>query len=206
MSQYSYLAAIKILNRPVFTTNELAMLSGKSLSATTQALNLMQKEELVFKIYRGIWAKAGDKNLSAYTAIPYVLGNCRAYVSFISALHLYGIIEQIPQEITLASTAHTNRIITSIGTFSIHRISPSFFKGFDWYKETGSFLIAEPEKALIDCLYVSAYKKKQFTYFPELDIPKSFKYKKAKEWAKSIFDRKASSYVLQRLSLILDKA
>jgi len=58
--------------------------------------------------------------------------------------HLYGIIEQIPQVITLASTIHTKKISTKIGTFIIYQILPAFFDGFDWYRKTGDFLIAEP--------------------------------------------------------------
>lgn len=202
MARKSILVFIKQLRRPVFTTRELALLSGKSLSAVTQALNFLEREELIVKIYRGIWAEAGSKRLSPYIAIPFLFPRHRAYVSFISALHLYGIIEQIPQIITLASTTHTKTICTKIGTFSVHRIAPSFFDGFGWYKGTGDFLIAEPEKALIDCLYLSACKGKQFGYFPELHFPKSFSFKKTKEWAGKIPDLKISSYVMKRLNAI----
>lgn len=195
MRRRSILTFIKKLDRPVFTTYELATLSGKSSSTTTQALNFLEKEGLVFKIYRGIWAEVGNERLSPYVVIPFLLPSHRAYVSFISALHLYGIIEQIPQEISLASTSHTKIIYTKIGTFSIHQITPLFFDGFSWYKGTGSFLIAEPEKALIDSLYLSARKKKQFGYFPELHFPKTFSFKKAKRWVKKVPDSKISSYV-----------
>ncbi|MDP2910826.1 MAG: hypothetical protein Q8N76_00595, partial [Candidatus Omnitrophota bacterium] len=177
------LAFIKQLNRPVFTTHELAYLSGKSLSAVTQALNYLEGQGLVFKISRGVWAEEGNESLSPYRVIPFLFPRHRAYVSFISALHLYGIIEQIPQVITLASTAHTKVIRTKIGVFSVHRIAPSFFKGFDWYEKTGGFLIAEPEKALVDCLYLSGRRKRQFNYFPELRFSKKFSFKKAKKWA-----------------------
>ena len=203
MSRQSILVFIKRLNRAVFTTYELAASSGKSLSATTQALNFLQKQGLILKLYRGIWAEVGNEHLSPYTIIPFLLPRHRAYVSFISALHLYGIIEQIPQEITLASTAHTKTIHTKVGAFSIHRITAPFFDGFNWYKGTGSFLIAEPEKALIDCLYLSARKKKQFSYFPELHFPKSFSVKKAKKWAKKIPDAKISLYVQKKLDALL---
>lgn len=199
MPNKSILSSIKQLHRPVFTTRELAMLSGKSLSATTQALNFLVKQGLIFKIYRGIWGEVDSRLLSQYTVIPFLLPRHRAYVSFISALHLYGIIEQIPQVITLASTYHTKIIKTKIGVYSIHRIEPSFFSGFDWYKGTGSFLIAEPEKALVDCLYLSACKKKQFGYFPELYFPKSFSFKKAKAWVKKIPDPKIRTNVQRKL-------
>ena len=193
---------IKKLHRPVFTTHELASLSGKSMSGTVQMLNFLEREGFIFKIYRGVWAEVGNEHLSPYTAIPYLFPRHRAYVSFVSALNLYGIIDQIPQVITLASTVHTRIIKTKIGTFSVHKIAPSFFDGFDWYRGTGNFLIAEPEKALVDSLYLSGRKKKQFAYFPELHFPRSFSFRKTKEWAKKIPDSKISCYVQKRLDTL----
>ena len=203
MANHSVIASIRQLDRPVFTTNEIAALTGKSLSVATQALNLLERDGLVFKVYRGLWAETGNKALSPYAVIPFLFPMRRAYLSFISALHLYGMIEQIPQVITLASTVHTKIICTKVADFSVHRIAPSFFTGFDWYKGAGSFLIADPEKALIDALYLSARRKKQFRYFPELYFPKSFSAKKAKYWAKRIPDTKIRVYVQKRLEMIM---
>ena len=200
MRRRSVLSSIKELKHPVFTTFELSSLSGKSLSAVTQSLNNLVKDGLVIKIYRGIWADAGNEQLNSYAVIPYLFPRYRAYVSFISALHLHGIVEQIPQTITLASTSHTRLIRTKLGVFSLHQITPKFFSGFDWYRETGKFLIAEPEKALVDSLYLSSRKKKQFGYFPELSFPKSFSFKKVKLWAMRIPDPKIRAYVLKKIS------
>lgn len=202
MVQQSLIPFIKQLHRPVFTTHELSAISGKSLSTTTQALGFLEKEGLILKIYRGIWIENDNKNISPYAVIPFLFARHRAYVSFISALHVYGIIEQIPQVITLASTSHTKIIPTKIGTFAIHQISPLFFNGFNWYKGSGSFLIAEPEKALIDSLYLSARKKKQFGYFPELHFPASFSFKQARQWVKKIPDQKIRAHVQKKLVLL----
>jgi len=202
MVRKSILTFAKKLNRPVFTTREAAMLSGSSLSNASKMLKTLEKKGLVFKAARGIWAETGNEKLSPYSIIPFLLTKNRAYVSFISALHLHGIIEQIPQEITLASTIHTKKIHTKVGTFFIHRISPSFFDGFDWYKGNGNFLIAEPEKALIDSFYLSARKKKQFSYFPELYFPKSFSFKKAARWVEKIPDPRIKSSVGKKLTEI----
>jgi len=202
MVKKSILTFAKKLNRPVFTTREAAMLSGSSLSNASKMLKTLEKKGLIFKVARGIWAETGNEKLSSYNVIPFLLPKNRAYVSFISALHLHGIIEQIPQEITLASTVHTKKIHTKVGTFSIHRIPPSFFDGFDWYKGDGSFLIAEPEKALIDSLYLSTRKKKQFGYFPELYFPKSFNFKEATKWIEKIHDLRIRSSVEKKLAEI----
>jgi len=202
MIRKSMLTFVKELKRSVFTTREAAILSGSSLSNATKILGTLEKRGLVFKVKRGIWAETGNEKLSPYNVIPLLFPKNRAYVSFISALHLYGIIEQIPQEITLASTLHTRKIHTKIGTFAVHRISPIFFDGFDWYKKEGRFLIAEPEKALIDSLYLSTRKKKQFGYFPELYLPKSFSFKKAVQWSGKIAEPRIRSSVEKKLKEI----
>ena len=199
------LAAIKGLDRPVFTTREAASFSCGSLSNTIQALNHLKKRGVVIKIARGVWGvEVGRQKITPYMVISYLIPSHRVYVSFVSALHLHGMIEQIPQTVTLASTAHTKVIKTQVGTFCVHRIAPSFFKGFDWYKEAGDFLVAEPEKALVDCLYLSARKKKQFGHFPEIRFPASFSAKKAENWARAIPDEKIRIFVRKKLKAFLN--
>jgi len=205
MNKRSILWHIKKLRRGVFTTSELCAVSGKSASAVTQNLNFLEREGVIFKIYRGIWAEAENEKVSPYTIIPFLLPRHRAYVSFISALHLHGIIEQIPQVITLATTSHTKTIHTKIADYRLHQLDPSFFDGFGWYKDTGAFLIAEPEKALIDCLYISARKKRQFGHFPELYFPESFSFKKAEKWAGKIAGDKIRVCVKKKLRILAKK-
>jgi predicted transcriptional regulator of viral defense system len=201
MAKLSVLSAIKKVGRGVFTTREIALLCQSSLSNANQALNCLVRQGVVLKIHRGIWGlEMGKQKLSQYSIIPFLFSQQRAYVSFVSALHLYGIIEQIPQSITLAAISHTRTIRTKLGTFFVHKISPVFFKGFDWYKQDGDFLIADPEKALIDCLYISVRKKRQFGYFPELNFPASFDFNKARKWAQLIPDFNIRSAVSEKLS------
>lgn len=186
----------------MFTTSELAAVSGKSLSVVGQSLSLLEKQGLIFKIYRGIWAETGNGRVSPYNVIPFLFPMQRVYVSFVSALHIHGIIEQIPQVITLASTSHTRIVQTKVGTFSVHKITAPFFSGFDWYKGDGNFLVAEAEKALIDSLYLSGCRKKQFSYFPELHFTKSFNFKKAESWIQEIPDARIKLYVQKKFNVL----
>jgi hypothetical protein len=84
----------------------------------------------------------------------------------------------------------------------VHQIAPAIFDGFDWYKGEGNFLIAEPEKALVDSLYLSSRKEKQFGSFPELHFPPGFSFKKAARWVRRIPEKKIRSYVLERLKAV----
>lgn len=193
-------AYIGVLGRPVFTARELSAVSGRSASVVSQGLAFLAKQGLVVKVAHGVWA-SGSSMPSPYAVIPYILPKQRGYVSFTSALHLHGIIEQIPQAITLASVAHTREVHTSAGNYMVHHLAASFFTGFGWHKE-GGFLIAEPEKALVDCLYVSVFRKRQFSYFPELNFPVAFSFRKAVSWAALIRSGAALKHVLKRLAAI----
>jgi len=196
---------IKMLKRPIFTTREISDMSGRSMSAVTQSLGYLAWHNVVKKLYRGLWMEVTDRLISQYMLIPHLFKSGRVYVSFLSALHLHGIIGQIPQTVTIASTSHSRVIKTAAGTFVVHQISPGFFSGFDWYKGSGNFLVAEKEKALADCLYLFTRKKKQYGYFPELDLHSPFSAKKAREWVQKIPDIKARTSALEKLDEILKK-
>lgn len=200
MFELTVLQCIKQLKRPVFTTYEIASLSGKSGSNVVQQLNYLARQDIITKIYRGVWIETGNAQISPYDLIPLLMPRNKAYVSFLSALHLYGIIEQIPQVITLASLAHTKIMRTKIGIFIIHQIAPSMFFGFDWYNKKGKFLIAEPEKALIDSYYLSTRKKNQYSYFPEMNFPETFNFKKTEKWIRIIPDIRIRKKVMERFA------
>ena len=193
---------IKKAGHRVFTTHELTALSGKSPSTVVHSISRLARQGLLVKISRGVWAEPGPRAISPFEVIPSLFPRQRVYVSFITALHLHGIVEQIPQVIALASTAHTSILRTKVGVFSVHQMAPAFFDGFDWYKGEGHFLIAEPEKALIDSLYLSSRKKKQFRFFPELDFPPEFSFKKAARWAKRIPEKNIRLYVFEKLKAL----
>jgi predicted transcriptional regulator of viral defense system len=199
MNREPILKYIKKLRSTVFTTREIYAISGKSLSGVVQGLNHLSEQGALVKIRRGVWAEPSPNPISPFQIIPFLPSGQRTYLSFVSALHLHGILDQIPQVIYCASIAHTHIFKTAIGTYSIHRVAPDFFFGFDWYKQTGDFLIAAPEKALLDCLYLSGRKGNRFKHFPELHFPPSFSFTKAKRWASMIKDARLRKFVTERL-------
>jgi predicted transcriptional regulator of viral defense system len=195
--------AIQQIGRPVFTTREISSIGGISLSSTSQTLGRLEKEALLIRVARGIWCVPTDPRFTPFQLVPFLVGSHQAYVSFFSALHLHGMIEQIPQVVYAATTAHTRRRTTPVGTFSFHRVSPGFFSGYDWYSRGGSFLIASPEKGLVDCLYLSSRKGKRFGRFPEIELGKSFSKRKAWSWVDKIPDARIRRNVRSKLSFLL---
>jgi predicted transcriptional regulator of viral defense system len=195
--------AIQRIERPVFTTREIAALCGTSLSSASQTLRRLESEDQLIRAARGIWCVTTDPRFTPFQLVPFLAGNHQAYVSFFSALHLHGMIDQIPQVVYAATTAHTRRRTTPVGTFSFHRLSPGFFSGFDWYRGSRSFLIACPEKGLVDCLYLSSRRGKRFGRFPEIELGKSFSKRKAWRWVEQIPDARIRRNVHSKLSSLL---
>ncbi len=202
MSGTTAIEAIHRLGRPVFSTREIALLRRASLSSTSQALSRLAQKAVVERIVPGIWHLPHDAAFSPFAVVPFLaLGN-RAYISFLSALHLHGMIEQIPQVIYAATTGHGRMIRTPVGTYSLHRIHPRFFSGFGWYGPRHDFLIAGPEKALVDSLYLSSRRGRRFGSFPELRFPKIFSFRRAFEWVSRIPDRRIRGHVRRKLEIL----
>ena len=199
MDRKSVVQALQLVGRPVFTTREIALLRNGALSATSHALSQLEKKSVIRRVKRGIWCMPSDPRFSPFSAVPFLLPGQRSYVSFLSALHLHGIIEQIPQIIYVATTGHGRIIRTSIGAYSFHQLSPEFFCGFDWYGKQQNFLIAAPEKALVDSFYLSSRKSRRFSTLPELNFGASFSFARARRWARSIPDKRIQGHVLKKI-------
>lgn len=80
-----------------------------------------------------------------------------SYISFETALSYYGLIPEAVYQITSATTRKTKVFNTLQGSFGYRSISKNLFWGYTVNPENG-FIIATPEKAILDYLYL----RKQF--------------------------------------------
>lgn len=190
------------LERPIFTTKEIASMTGRSVSSVSTTLKLLETKGIIVRMSNGLWANPKDHRFNVFSAVHFLLNGHQVYISFITALHIHEMISQIPKVIYAASTSHTKIVKTPLATYSFHKISSPFFAGFDWYKGKGDFLIALKEKALVDSLYISTRKGRKFGHFPELDLPGDFSFRKCREWADLIPSKRIRSNVLGKLEEI----
>lgn len=191
------LQAIYSLKRLVFLTVEISAITRSTVTSTTQSLRRLSEKGIIQKISHGIWGFVADTRFNPYLVIPFLNKQHRAYLSFISALNLHGVISQIPQVITVASTAHSTVCNTSVGSYDVHQIAPEMFDGFEW-SEGGGYLVATPEKAYVDCLYLSVRKGKNYGYFPELDM-KRLDCAKILHWVELIPDPAVKKAVIKKI-------
>jgi predicted transcriptional regulator of viral defense system len=111
-----------------------------------------------------------------------------SYLSFEYALAYYNLLAEMPYKITCATTKPTRSFLVNEVSFKYYKIKKKAYTGYYLLKKSDkSFLIAEPEKALADCLYFETLGKK--TASERLQL-KSIDEKKLISYAK-LFDRKS---------------
>lgn len=79
-----------------------------------------------------------------------------SYLSLHTALAFYGIIPESVMQITSVTSMKTSAFTNAFGEFSYKSVRPDLIFGYDIkpMKDGGSLLLAKPEKALLDLLYL----------------------------------------------------
>ena len=158
----------------IFTTREFANHSGISMSAAAKRLPRLSAKKLLTRITKGVWANTTHPYFHPLSCVPYLLGKEQGYVSFLTALHLHGVVSQIPKTIQVATTGRARSLDSPVGRYEFFQIKPELMKqGTGWSDSHLPYLVATPEKALIDTLYLSTRKNRRFARLPELDITQS---------------------------------
>jgi predicted transcriptional regulator of viral defense system len=138
----------------ILCTDELARKYGIVPAAVTQALARQERKELVEHLSNKIYY-----NWLALDGSPRDLVNVlreNAYVSLESGLREYGISTQSPRTLTCVTTERPKEFKARTISISYRSISPRLYWGF--VRKTtryGGYLIAEPEKAILDWIYLS---------------------------------------------------
>jgi hypothetical protein len=184
----------------VVTTAEVSLYLGQTRSAASWALARLAKVGLVRRLRHGLWSL--EREIDPLALPEHLTTPFPAYVSFQSALRVHGMISQIPHVIYVASLAPTRTIKTSVGTYSIHRLAPSFFGGFETNEK--GVRIARPEKALLDTLYLTPARSRLFAHLPEVELPASFSEQETRRWLAKVPPGPRRSAMERRLSGILE--
>ncbi|MGH2975054.1 MAG: type IV toxin-antitoxin system AbiEi family antitoxin domain-containing protein [Solirubrobacterales bacterium] len=182
--------ALLSMNRAVLNTREAAALWQTRMQTASRRLRGLEEAGFVRRLRRGLWTL--DPQIDPFVVAPFLTAPLPAYVSFVSALGHHGMIEQIPKQITVATLHRPRKVETSVGTFSIHRLAPELFGGFDGSVEDG--YIARPEKALFDSVYTRAAAGRQ-AFFPELTLPAEFDDDALQDWVDRIPAKRLNTLV-----------
>jgi predicted transcriptional regulator of viral defense system len=199
MNSLDAYAIVRKLGVPVIETADAAAALRQSTAAATKTLSRLAQAGLVTSVRHGTWWVDGE--IDPYRLPEYLTAPLASYVSLHTALNLRGLVEQIPEVIYVVSLARTQRLVTQAGTFSIHRLAPEVFGGYEETK-TGVKL-ATAEKALFDFAYLSAGRSRLFTALPELVIPRGFRRAELKRWVDRIPSSRSRTIARQKLEAFL---
>lgn len=137
---------------PVFSIIEIEKLFP---SFDKKNLVYWQKKNYIQKI-RNLWYRFSENTLNTDTL--FFISNhiyAPSYISLESALSHYGFIPEGVFKTTAISTLKTQQFTTPIGVFGYQNVKPTLFFGYNLLQFNGfNYKMAEPEKAVLDFLYL----------------------------------------------------
>ena len=155
----------------IFTTRDYANHQKLSISAASKKLARLRKNKLLTHVTKGVWANTSHPYFHPASCVPYLLNNESGYVSFLTALHFYGLLSQIPKTIQVATTGHSRTLDSAVAYYEFIQIKPELMqKHLTWSETQLPYLLATAEKALLDVLYISTRKNRRFIRLPELTL------------------------------------
>ncbi len=140
------------IKSPVFSRNDLALSGHKVLD---YQLSLWVKKGYLVRLKNGIYAFSREKEKLRGEDIAFLL--CQpSYLSLESALAWYGFIPEIVYAYTSVTARITRTFENALGRFIYRHVKSELFWGYVEMKtDHGPFLLAEPEKALLDYFYLN---------------------------------------------------
>jgi predicted transcriptional regulator of viral defense system len=195
-------ARLRRLGVPVVDTADAAAALGQSTAAASMTLSRLVASGLIAPVRHGTWWLDGA--IDPLRLPEYLTAPLPSYVSLQTALHIHGLIEQIPEVAYAVSLARTQRIETRAGTFSIHHVAPEVFGGFD--EAASGIKLATAEKALFDVAYLSAGRTRLFAALPELELPRGFRRAELKRWVGRIPSERSRTITSRKLDEFLTGA
>ncbi|MDE1868658.1 MAG: hypothetical protein KGH60_01695 [Candidatus Micrarchaeota archaeon] len=139
--------------RAVYSVQQLSNLTGRSKAVSTVYLSRLVKKGLAAKVMKGTISFVDDDFVIATQLVE------PSYISLNSALLFHGVIQQVPKTIECVTSRNSLRH-KGIGAV-YHKIPKGLFFGYKRHSKAGSYVfVAEPEKAVIDGIYLNVYQDK----------------------------------------------
>lgn len=141
-----------IIKKPYFDKLDLDFLKKKVYS---YQLSVWKKKEEIEHLKRGIYVFCDQRENLSPKEVAFLIYQ-PSYISLEYALSHYGIIPEVVFGITSMSTKTTRKFSNKFGSFFYRKIKTNLFFGYEPYQtKYGKYLLATPEKALLDYLYLN---------------------------------------------------
>ena len=193
-----YVELLEKIDAPVFSTQDLKI-SG--ISILPYQISKLNKDGYIKKIKNCLYAFSNKKELIPQEYLAHKIYE-PSYISLEWALHYYGLIPEVVYNVTSISTKATRKFKSDFGLFIYRNIKKDLFWGYKKEEKKGQiYLIAEPEKALLDYIYFNLQKIKNNTDIEELRLNsallKKLDIKKLKEYAGLFKNKKITELIIK---------
>lgn len=149
-----------VLHLPIIYSKDLAVWD-KNMQSVRNQLRRWKDKGLIVHLKKGVYL-LNEKDRKITPSRAFIANQLYgpSYVSTEYALGFYGLIPERVSPITSVTTRKTARFTNELGAFNYQHIKLAAFRGFKMVKdECGfAFFIAEPEKAIVDFLYLNLEK------------------------------------------------
>ncbi|MCK5510451.1 hypothetical protein KAI65_02825 [Candidatus Parcubacteria bacterium] len=189
------------IKQPIFSLHDLRM---AKINIFPYQMTKWTKDGHLIKIRNGLYAIADKKDQLNMEMISHLLYE-PSYISLERALSKYGLIPEMVYNSTAITTRQTKTFQNEFGSFMYRSIKKDLFFGFKKIKEMGGvYLLAEPEKALLDYFYLNSARINDLHDVSELRLNKAvirgLDKKKLKKYLKVFRSKK-----LEQICLLLNK-
>jgi predicted transcriptional regulator of viral defense system len=148
MKDVKLIQTLKSFNKPYFTLSDLEKILNVKKDSLYVTLNRLVKNGVLIRLKRGIYEPEFKEPELEKTANELYYPS---YLSFETALSRYGIISQIPYSLTFATFRKSKKILLMNREIEYKQIKKDYFFG---YMLDNGVYVAEPEKAVLDQLYM----------------------------------------------------
>lgn len=150
-------------NKPYFTTADLEKVLGLEKESLLVTLTRLVKSGVLIRLRKNVYTVFSEAPETEKVANQLYFPS---YLSFESALSRHGILSQIPYTLTFATTRPSKKMMLGNVEVEFSHIKPHLFFG---YTQAGNINIADPEKALLDQLYLVSRGSRRVS-IEELDL------------------------------------
>lgn len=138
------------ISKPYFTSQDILL---KKLNVYGYQLSLWKKKNYIDRLKNGVYFFVDEKEKIIAEDVSFLIYQ-PSYLSMEFALSHYGFIPEMVYGKTAVTTKTTRKFSNNFGNFTYRRILPKLFFGYIPIEtQAGKYLVAEPEKAILDYFY-----------------------------------------------------
>ena len=152
MRSYEVVETLRKSRKAIFSPNDITKITGQSGSGVYVLINRLHNKGLITKPLKGVISLSQDPFVISSQLYP------PSYISFITALYLHGKIQQVIDRIFIVSARKRRQIKVFGMDVQFVTLKRAMIFGYKKERKENSYVVvADVEKAIIDCLYLPRY-------------------------------------------------